>query len=128
MSEHLVDPSRADDLALRDMLRYAQKVVYDVGGTPRDMFMDVESLQVQAFWYIAIIGEAARRVSPEGKARLPQVQWRGIIAMRNVLVHEYWRIQKPVVWKALQDDVPALISLLEPVIGSGARPDLWRDG
>jgi uncharacterized protein with HEPN domain len=41
---------------------------------------------------LQIIGEAASHISPEFRARHPEIIWRGIIGMRQVVVHEYWRV------------------------------------
>ena len=38
---------------------------------------------------LAIIGEASSRLSPEFKARYPEVEWRDIVQMRNILIHAY---------------------------------------
>jgi len=43
---------------------------------------------------IEIIGEAARHISPELKAKYPNIPWSNIIGMRNILIHEYFRISK----------------------------------
>ena len=38
---------------------------------------------------LLIIGEAARRVSEETRRQMPDLPWSGMIAMRNLLIHEY---------------------------------------
>jgi uncharacterized protein with HEPN domain len=52
---------------------------------------------------LAIIGEAAARVSEELKTRCPQVPWPQIIAFRNILVHAYFGIDWDVVWLAARN-------------------------
>ena len=39
-----------------------------------------------------------------------------MIGMRNRLIHEYFRVKLTVVWETLQQDLPDLIVLLEPLI------------
>ncbi len=54
------------------------------------------------------IGEAASRLSLKGRALVPQVNWKQIVAMRNFIVHVYWDVNLDTVWKAATEDVPPL--------------------
>ena len=58
------------------------------------------------------IGEAARVLTPEFKEQFPGIEWRAIIAMRNILVHAYHRISVTLVWDTANTHVPALASAL----------------
>ncbi|MEW6306111.1 MAG: HepT-like ribonuclease domain-containing protein [Verrucomicrobiota bacterium] len=60
-----------------------------------------------------IIGEAARHLSPEVRQALPEVPWKLITAMRNILIHDYDDVDLDVVWDTVQRDVPSLIERLE---------------
>ncbi len=61
---------------------------------------------------VEIIGEAARAMSPEGQARYPDVDWPGLVGLRNVLVHAYHRIQPELLWRAATVDIPAIVTRL----------------
>ena len=65
---------------------------------------------------IEIIGEAASKISRPVRDAHPEIPWQSIIGMRNRLVHEYFRIDLPTVWKIVQNDIPALIAQIEPLI------------
>lgn len=65
---------------------------------------------------LEIIGEAARRISPETRARLPQLPWEAMIGMRNILIHEYDDVDLMIVWDTVQKDLPRLVANLENVI------------
>ena len=105
-----------DEAYLLDVLLAARKIQAFVAGVTRERFLADELLQNAIMHFIQIIGEAARLVSDEFQEAHPEVPWRSIIAMRNRLVHEYFRVQPKRVWAAVQDDVPALIPLLEPLV------------
>jgi uncharacterized protein with HEPN domain len=49
---------------------------------------------------IQIIGEAARKVSPELKEEHPEIPWRGIIGMRHLLVHDDVDIDSVRIWES----------------------------
>lgn len=57
---------------------------------------------------LAIIGEAAARVSDELKSRHLQVPWRQIVAFRNILIHAYFGIDWVVIWRAAKNRCPVL--------------------
>ena len=65
---------------------------------------------------IEIIGEAASRVSAGTKEAHPEIPWREIIGMRNRLVHAYFDVNLIRVWDTVQEDLPALIAQLEPLV------------
>jgi uncharacterized protein with HEPN domain len=45
----------------------------------------------------------------------PEIPWGKIRGIRNVLVHEYFRLYEEILWKAVQDDIPRLINSLKKI-------------
>ena len=62
---------------------------------------------------IEIIGEAANMLTIEFRAEHTEVDWRPIVNMRNVLVHDYIHISKDMLWYTLTQDVPELRKHME---------------
>lgn len=71
-----------------------------------------EDLRLVTERLVEIVGEAARAVSAEGRAAYPDVDWSGLVGLRNVLVHAYHRIQPDLLWQAATVDIPAVAELL----------------
>ena len=65
---------------------------------------------------LMVIGESTRHVPQEVKDRHPDVPWRKMQALRNVIVHEYERLDLGIVWGIVQDDLPPLVPLLERIL------------
>lgn len=57
---------------------------------------------------IEVIGEAIRNVEDELKELYPKVAWKEARGMRNILIHEYFRIEYEEVWRTLNEDLPNL--------------------
>lgn len=74
----------------------------------REAFERDELIQVWIFHHIQIIGEAAANLGGEFHEAHPEVPWPQIVAMRNVLVHEYFGVDLREVWKTVERDLPAL--------------------
>ena len=55
-----------------------------------------------------VIGEAVKNIYEEVRKNYPNVEWRDIMAMRNLMVHEYWGIDEEVVWDAVRKNLPEL--------------------
>jgi uncharacterized protein with HEPN domain len=64
---------------------------------------------------VQIIGEAARRVSPEFRSRYPQVPWTEIIGMRNKVVHDYMDLDEDILRAVVKEDIPRLITELKKI-------------
>jgi uncharacterized protein with HEPN domain len=65
---------------------------------------------------IEIIGEAASRVSPEGRVEHSSIPWSAIVAMRNRLIHGYFSIDHDVVWSTVTEELPPLIRNLQVLL------------
>ncbi len=68
---------------------------------------------------IEIVGEAASKVSPETRARHPQVPWAAIIGMRHRLVHAYFDVDHDILWTTATEAAPGLLPLLLPLTTAG---------
>jgi uncharacterized protein with HEPN domain len=65
---------------------------------------------------IEIIGEAANLLTHEFRETHVEVNWRPIVAMRNVLVHDYIHISKDMLWATITQDIPVLRPQIEEYI------------
>lgn len=71
---------------------------------------------------LAVIGEAASRVSDDIRRRHSEIPWAEIVAFRNILVHAYFGIDWGVVWLAASEEVPVLRAQVAEVLRWEAGP------
>jgi len=57
---------------------------------------------------LEIIGEAAGRLPETVRSAAPEIEWRKIMSLRNILAHEYFGVSLPVVWDVVQNKLPPL--------------------
>ncbi|WP_083767397.1 HepT-like ribonuclease domain-containing protein [Rippkaea orientalis] len=65
---------------------------------------------------VHIIGEAARATSQEFKARYPEIPWRDASDVRNLTIHEYFRINLDIIWDLVENDIPPLKRQIEAIL------------
>ena len=73
-------------------------------------------VQVWALHHLVVVGEAARGLSEKLRGENPQVPWPRIIALRNVVVHEYFGLNLQQVWMVLVRDLPVLRAEIEKIM------------
>lgn len=65
---------------------------------------------------LGIIGEAARCVPERVQDRYPGIPWEKMRGIRNVVIHEYFGVDLPVLWQTITDDLPPLVPLLNEIL------------
>lgn len=87
-------------------------------GEGRDAFDTDDRNRVWVLYHLQILGEAARALSPELRASYGEIPWSAIIAMRHILVHDYFGVDLDEVWRVVEHDLPRLA----PAAGSHVEP------
>jgi uncharacterized protein with HEPN domain len=96
-----------DAVYLRHICECIRRVEEDTSGG-RDAFMASHTLQDAVLRNLQTMAEATQRLSETTKAECPDIEWRSIVAFRNVLVHDYLGIDLAEVWEVVRRDVPVL--------------------
>jgi uncharacterized protein with HEPN domain len=101
-----------DKVYLTHMLELAQRVRDKVSGVTREQFDADDNLQLAVTHLIQTIGEAARMVSPAGRAAVPALPWNAITGMRHHIVHDYLNVDVDIVWQTATTRMEELIAAL----------------
>lgn len=99
---------RRESLYLSDIVEAADHIAEFIKGIDFDSFQKSELLRSAVAQKLALIGEAAARISEELKKSNPEVPWAQITAFRNILVHAYFGVDWDIVWRAAQNRCPIL--------------------
>jgi uncharacterized protein with HEPN domain len=102
-----------DNAYLKDILEAARAIRRFLDGIRLEQFKANEEKYEAVTRKFEIIGEAARRLSPDARNEFPEIPWRLITAMRNILIHDYDSVDLDVVYNTAQRDLPPLIARLD---------------
>jgi uncharacterized protein with HEPN domain len=110
---------RSDAERLKDALEAIDQIrKYSVRG--REAFERDELIQVWIVHHLVRLGEAVASLSASLRRRR-SVPWKQIVGMRNILVHEYFRIEPQTVWAAVEVHLPSLERQLQELLAELER-------
>ena len=72
--------------------------------------------QRAVLYNLLVIGEAARSLAPDTRDRLPDVPWARVIGLRNILTHEYFKVDIGVVWGVVARHLPHLKTQIDALL------------
>lgn len=106
---------RDDGERLRDIQEAIERIEkYTARG--REAFDAEELIQTWVLHHLQIIGEAVRAISTDTKNEAASIEWSKIIGMRNILVHNYFAIDKDLVWAVVENELPKLKMEVEKLL------------
>jgi uncharacterized protein with HEPN domain len=81
-----------------------------------EQFMAHSHWQDATMRQLEIIGEATKRLSEETRSKHPDVPWRRIAGLRDVLTHDYMGVDLEAVWEVTQRDLPELEAKIRVIL------------
>jgi uncharacterized protein with HEPN domain len=105
-----------DSVYLLDILKAGKLALSYLMGKTKEEFLRDTQCQDAVIRRLEVIGEAAGRVSSDTTTKYPDLPWNKMVSMRNIMIHEYDDVDLTIVWDTVQNDLPSLVALLEPLI------------
>ena len=121
------DPRHSAWDRLVDVLRATRRIAEKTSPGSYEQFADDEDAFELVCYQILIIGEAVAFLPDDLKAMHPDLDWRGMKGMRNVMAHVYFGVDRQIVWQTATVEVPRLRAAIEEYLRKAAPGDFGED-
>lgn len=101
---------------LNHIIEAIDRIKRFAGGMDFEAFSKDEVVQFAIIKNFEIIGEAAYHLTDEIKKENPEVEWKKIMAFRHILVHDYYKVNLEIVWKARENKIDELRKQIEEIL------------
>jgi uncharacterized protein with HEPN domain len=93
---------------IHDILESIEKIEFFLSNITYEEFLSDVKTQDAVLRNLEIIGEASRRVDMVTQEQMSDIDWSGMIGMRNFLSHQYFRTDLQIVWETCKNDIEIL--------------------
>ncbi len=104
------------ELYLQDMLESILSIEEYTKDISEDKFCSDRLIQDAVVRRLEIIGEAAKNVDADFRNRHPQIPWKKIAGMRDIIAHEYFGVRLDRIWDVVKGDLPQLKEMIRSMI------------
>jgi hypothetical protein len=105
----------SDRQRISHMLKAIEKIFEATACSHEDFMISLLRQDAVAYNFL-ILGEAAGRMSPEVYRIHPEIPWKLMTGMRNVLIHDYVQTNYQLVWTSAKRDLPVLYDQLKKML------------
>lgn len=93
---------------LKDILESIERIEQYIRGKTEGEFLDDYEKQDAIMKRLEVIGEATKNIPKKVKEKHPEIPWKQMSGMRDVLIHEYFGVVMKRVWDTAKNDIPKL--------------------
>lgn len=108
---------RGDIPALKDILEAVTRIERYVGPMSLAEFMDDTQKQDAVIRNFEIIGEAVKNISADFRRKHKDIEWNQIAGFRDKLIHQYFGVNRMIVWDVIKNRLPPLKKSVEDILG-----------
>ena len=105
-----------DNAALLDIYNAAQRILLFADGLTKANLANNQEKQSAILYQVIVVGEATKRLSIDFRNTHPDIPWKDIAGMRDILAHQYDQVNLETLWDVIQNDIPELIELIAPLL------------
>lgn len=105
--------SRDSELYCDDIRQACARITRYINGMTQAQFQADEKTQDAVIRNLEIIGEATKKLPDELRWENPEIDWRRIAGLRDILIHHYYQVDLDILWDIVQTKVPELLQRLD---------------
>lgn len=103
-------------ILIKHILECIEKIQEYTGLITENEFYNSTQAQDAVIRRIEIIGEAAKNIAPDIKSKYPDIPWKQISGIRDMLIHEYFGVDLQLTWKVAREDIVELKKKIQEIV------------
>ena len=103
-------------LFLDDIAQSSQKILRYIGGISYEQFLRDDKTYDAVIRNLEVIGEAVKNIPEEIRTRYPEIEWRKMAGLRDIVAHEYFGVSDEIVWDVIQNKIPVLLEQVNQIL------------
>jgi uncharacterized protein with HEPN domain len=101
---------------LKDILNEVNKIDKFTKDIDYEAFVCDEMMSYAVIRCLEVIGEAVRQLPEDFKKSHSSIEWRKIVDLRNILIHQYFGIESEIIWDVVKNKIPVLKHFIEEIL------------
>ena len=108
-------------LFLDDIAQSSQKILRYIGGISYEQFLRDDKTYDAVIRNLEVIGEAVKNIPEEIRTRYPEIEWRKMAGLRDIVAHEYFGVSDEIVWDVIQNKIPFLLEQVNQILNKAVE-------
>jgi uncharacterized protein with HEPN domain len=108
--------SRSTRLYLEDIDEGCQKIWRYTENTVFEEFVADERTYDAVLLNLQIIGESVKNIPREMRDRCPEIDWRKIAGLRDIIAHTYFQVEPEIIWDIVQTKLTPLQASVQQLL------------
>jgi uncharacterized protein with HEPN domain len=105
---------------LDDILEAIQRIREYTDGFSEEMFIGDVKTQDAVIRNLEVIGEAVRQIPEAKRAEFPELEWRKVVGLRDILIHRYFGVDPTIVWDVVANKLSELEVVVQKMSGNSS--------
>mgnify|MGYP002624423018 CR=1 FL=1 len=105
-----------DKIRLQHVLDAIETIEDYISSADFEAFSENSMMRDACIRQLQVIGESCKNVHAELREKYPDVPWRQIVGLRNIVIHEYFGVDEKVIWEVIQQDLPVFKQQVADII------------
>jgi uncharacterized protein with HEPN domain len=102
--------SRDYDLFLEDIVDSGRFILVEMAGISLDQLRQDRRRRDSLFHNLLVIGEATKQLPEELRQQCPEVNWRGLARLRDLIAHGYFKANLEIIWHDIHTHLPGIVA------------------
>ncbi|MFH1917008.1 MAG: DUF86 domain-containing protein [Nanoarchaeota archaeon] len=97
---------RQYNIYIDDICQAIEKIEEYTRGITYEKFVEDSMISDAVIRNLEIIGEAVKKIPNTIKLKHPEIEWRKLANLRNILIHEYFGVNLCIIWDIVRKKIP----------------------